>query len=115
MSSDTYVHILLAVLSGVFSAGVVYTWVRLSITHLEERASAIHRDLNTKIDKNFETQQKALEENYEQLQGDLSGIGHKVSNNERQSARRYHNVSIALQYGVKSSKEKEISRLLREF
>ena len=116
--NDTFLHVVLAVgtglISAVFTAGVIYTWVKMSIGHLEESANRIHRDLDDKINKNFETQDERIKENEMSCKADLGGIGGKVSRNERDALRRYHNLTTAMMLAVPPDKESQVSGLLKE-
>ena len=68
ISQDTALHIILTVgaaaITGLFTAGGFYIYVRMSITHLEEWGKENHQLLDKKIDKNFETQDHKIEREY---------------------------------------------------
>src|SRR5215467_5775706 len=97
MDQDTATHVILTVgaaaVTGLFTAGGFYIYVRMSIAHLEEWGKENHTDLNAKIDKNYETLDEKIKEHQDRAKADLSGIGNKVTNYERQSSRRYHNLT----------------------
>ncbi len=116
--NDTLLHIVLSVgtglISAVFTAGVVYTWVKMSLARLEENAIRSHKDLDDKINKNFESQAERIKENETNCKLDLSGIGAKVGRNERDAARRYHNMATAMMLAVATEKESQVSGLLKE-
>lgn len=118
MSSDTWVHVLLAVgasiFSAVFSAGVIYTWVKMSIDRLEENALRNHTALDDKINQNFTVQDDKIKELAVSTQGDLSGIGGKVSRYLEKSNVRYHNLTVSMLLIAPVNKEPEISSLLKE-
>ena len=105
---DNLIHIILAVGGGligaIFSAGVVYTWVKMSIKRLEE-----------KTDENFVTLDAKIQEKSKELVADLSGIGTKVGANEKNALRRYHNMSQAVQFVACEPKKKDVISILREF
>jgi len=118
MDSDTAVHLMLTVgaaaVSGLFTAGGFYIYVRMSFAHLEETLKDNHVDLNNKIDKNYETLESKIKENLQDTRNDLSGIGGKVAINERAAARRYHNLTAAVMLAAPADKENEVSSLLKE-
>jgi len=96
MSEDTAVRLTLAIggaaLSGLITAVSFGVYTRFNFARLEE-----------KIDKNFETQQK-----------NLNGIGSKVTANEKDAARRYHNLSMALMLAVPTEQEEKLTHLMKE-
>lgn len=129
MGNDTVLHVTIGLIAaaaaGVFTAGGFYIYVQMSLKHieerireghalLEERAKDVHRQLDQKIDKNFETQEKRIEENKRELLADLAGIGGKVSFNERTAARRHLNTLAAVIIAAPTIKEHDISVLMKE-
>lgn len=116
--NDTFLHVVLAVgtgiVSAVFTAGVIYTWVRMSISRQEENLARVEQTLHALIDKNFATQECKINENEKACKEDLSGIGGKVGRNERDAARRYHNLTTAMMLAVPPDKESQVSGLLKE-
>lgn len=80
------------ILGVAFTAGCFYIYVRMSLSNLESL-----------IQKN----------NMDILQ-DLSGIGRKVTQNEENASRRYHNLSLAIMNSCPAEKENEISHLMKE-
>ena len=118
IDQDTLIHIALGVggaaISGLFTAGGFYIYVRMSISHLEAWGKENHELLDHKIDKNFETHEKKLDTVQERLLGDIKGIGGKLSYIDRQSGRRYHNLTTAVMLAAPANKENEVSSLLKE-
>ena len=118
MDSDTATHVILtlggAIVTGLFTAGGFYIYVRMSITHLEEWGKENHERLEAKMDKNFETLDKKIDDVHKELLDDLKGIGIKVGYNERNAARRYHNLTAAVMMAAPIAKENEVARLLKE-
>jgi hypothetical protein len=120
----------------VFAAGGFYYYVPTELGRLrvelsrvekaaEERGNERRVALDHKIDKNFETQEKKVEEKFTTLDGklkekeekivsQLSGIGTKVSKNEKDAARRYHNITEAVLIAAPAKLEKTIANLLKE-
>jgi len=86
----------------------------MSIAHIEQWAQENHKALDHKIDKNFETHEKKIDELQKELLGDIKGVGSKVQYIDRQAFRRYHNVSTALMLSAPIAKESEIAGLLKE-
>lgn len=118
MDQDTLIHITLAVggatVSGLFTAGGFYIYVRMSINHLEQWGKDNHLSLDRKIDKNFETLDKKIDIVQRDTLGDIKGVGSKVQYIDRQGARRYHNLTTALMLAAPPTKESQISGLLKE-
>jgi|SRR5882724_1465991 len=118
ISQDNVLHIVLTVgaaaITGLFTAGGFYIYVRMSITHLEEWGKENHQQLEQKIDKNFETHDKKIDAVQKEVLGDIKGVGTKVAFIERQAFRRYINLSTALMLATPIAKEDEVSSLLKE-
>lgn len=118
MTPDTWIHIILALggalVSGIFTAGCFYIYVRMSINHLEAWGLENHKNLEQKIDKNYETLEKKIETSQRELLEDIKGVGTKVSYLDRHSARRYHNLTTAMMLSAPPTKESQISGLLKE-
>lgn len=116
--NDYWTHVVIAFVAwsvgGVFTAGGFYIYVRMSITHLERQANEIQDRLNSKIDKNFDTQDNKTEAYHKELLADLSGIGNKVTRAERDALRRHHNVTEAVLIAAPETKQPQIVGLLRE-
>ena len=127
--NDTWLHIMLAGLGwtvgGVFTAGGFYIYVRMSINNLtedirdiqkrdEERARDVHDRLNGKVDRNYQALDEKMDMYHKEIMIDLAGIGSKAKMLEKDSWRRYHHTSLAIQQISPTEKEPGISHLLRE-
>jgi hypothetical protein len=111
---DSATHILIAIGSMVFTAGGFFIYTKMSITHLEQWGQENHDRLDKKIDKNFETLDAKIKENQVALLADISGVGSKVGREQRDAARRYHNLTTAVILAAPPAKEQEIAEMLRE-
>lgn len=80
----------------------------------EEKGKERKDQLEAKIDKNYESLEKKIDRNEASCKQDLSGIGGKVTHYERQTQRRYHNMSAAVLMAAPADLEKEIGQLLKE-
>jgi hypothetical protein len=118
MGSETVVRLTIGLIclaaGGFFTAGGFYIYVKMSITHLEEWGRDNHKTLDLKIDKNYESLEKKVDELRRDVMGDLSGIGSKVSRHQDLTAKRHINTLAAVLIAAPTAKEKEISELMRE-
>src|SRR5215475_960206 len=118
MAQDTFVHVLLAVVSaaltGLVTAVGFMAWTRANFQRIEEWGDERHKTLDEKMDKNFETLDNKILANERDFSEDLAGIGGKVNYNERVAARRYHNLTAAVMLAAPADKEDQIGQLLKE-
>ena len=112
--SDTLLAVGITVLSLVFQAGGFYIYVRLTFKHLDESTRERAAQLERKVDANFVTLEGKAIEIRDRFKSDLAGIGEKISRIGTLSARRYHNVGVALMLSTPAEHEKEVALLMKE-
>ena len=101
--TDAQITLAIAVVVWIFTAGGLVTWARMSIAQLQKdamfRTAELRAELKTaRVD----------------LYRDLNGVGNRVRLNEDAAARRYHNLSMSLLIAAPTTKESEVSQLLKE-
>lgn len=101
--TDAQLEVMVAVVGGIFTAGGILTWARMSIAALR---------------KEFESSKLAAEHDLKvartELYRDVNGLGNRVRVNEDAAARRYHNISLAIIHAAPPNKETELCDLLHE-
>ncbi len=90
--SDEFLHIVLAVVPVIFTAGGFYVYVRISFKQVIKEAKA----------------------NHELIIKDIDGLGGIIRNGAADAARRYHNLSMAVLVAAPLDKETEVTKLLKE-
>lgn len=118
MGQDTVLHItiglIVAIMTGVFTAGGAYIYVQMAIKQLQKDAEETHLRLDKKMDKNFETLDTLIDENKKELLSDLAGIGGKISRVEATGSRRHINTMAAILIAAPQCKEHDIALLMKE-
>jgi hypothetical protein len=101
--TDGQVEVVVAVVGGIFTAGGILTWARMSIAALR-----------VQIEVNKQCSERDVKTARADLYRDVNGLGNRVRLNEDNANRRYHNTSAALLIAAPNTKESEIAALLRE-